>query len=336
MDTLTCLPTWVAGEWTVSDFRDSLVAGLRSDRSGAMLRLYFYAVTSSGWNELREPITRWKDQVPGRTVRLIVGTDHGITDPAALRDIRAAGVDVRVMLEYRGIFHPKVVWLRGRRRHLVWVGSNNLTRDGLSRNVEFGLHLHASAIPKPLDRWASSVEGGSVELSSQLLSSYEKERRSFENARGRAGATTFTWGQRREPAAVVGAPPASRKTLVVEVMPRETGLDGRQLQLPVRAASRFFGVTPARSTKEIHLRPEGSRHWRKLTMTIFGNRTVRLVVSDLEYRDRPCLIVFRKTRRRDRFEYEIIPRSVYPTRYQSLLATCQNQTRQGSRRWTIA
>lgn len=336
MDTVTCLPTWASGTWTVSDFRDSLVAALRSDRGSAMLRMYFYAVTSSGWDELREPVTRWKDQVSGRTVRLIVGTDHGITDPTALREIRAAGVDVRLMLEYRGVFHPKVVWLRGPRRHLVWVGSNNLTRDGLSRNVEFGLHLRSRGIPRPLDRWAMSVEGGSVELSNELLSSYEKERRSFEGARGRAGATTFTWGKRREPQTGVEEPPLSGRTLVIEVMPRETGPDGRQLQLPVRAASGFFGVTRAHSTKEINLRPKGTRHWRKLTMTIFGNRTVRLNISDLEYRDRPCLIVFRNTRRRDRFEYEIVPRSVYPTRYQSLLATCQNQTRQGSRRWSIA
>ena len=70
-------------------------------------------------------------------------------------------------------------------------------------------------------------------------------------------------------------------------------------------------------------------------MTVFGNNTVRLVISDLDYRDRPCVLVFREVSNGS-FEYEIVPQSIFPSRYKTLLGLCTKQTRQDSRRWGIA
>ena len=42
-------------------------------------------------------------------------------------------------------------------------------------------------------------------------------------------------------------------------------------------------------------------------MTVFANKTVRIVISDLEYRDRPCVLIFRRMSE-GRYEYEIVPR----------------------------
>ena len=335
MDGHRHLPTWVSGKWKVAAFRSSLISTLKADRSCSSLSMYFYAVTRSGWDQIREPVLRWKASIEERTVILFVGTDHGVTDPSALKQISEDGVDVRVMLRYHGVFHPKVVWLHGRRRHVVWVGSNNLTRDGLLNNVEFALLVRARKAPGALDRWAHSINSASTGLTDDLLKSYENQRRKFENDRAKGKAATFTWRKKVEPAKAKSVPATDVGNLIVEVMPRETGGDGRQLQLPVKAASTFFGVAGVGSTRTIELRSKNSPSVRTLTITVFGNNTVRIVISELEYRDRPCILVFRKMPN-SIFEYEIVPESIFPSRYKTLLALCKNRTRYGSRRWGIA
>lgn len=296
--------------------------------------MYFYAVTRSGWDQVRQPVLQWKGGAEERCVLLFVGTDHGITDPSALKQISRDGVDVRVMLKYHGVFHPKVVWLRGNRKHVVWVGSNNLTRDGLSNNVEFAMLVRAHKIPRSLSRWTRSIESSSATLTRDLLKSYESQRQKFEALRAQAETTTFTWEKRVEPLRQKSAPAADADTLIVEVMPRETGGDGKQLQLPIKAASNFFGITRVGSSKIINLRAKGGSASRTLTMTVFRNSTVRIVINDLEYRDRPCVIEFQESSPIG-FEYEIVPQSIFPCRYKTLLALCTEKTRQKSRRWGI-
>ena len=327
------LPTWISGKWSIAAFRDSLISTLQADRSGTKLSLYFYAVTSSGWGQLRQSILLWKSCDEKRKVRLFVGTDHGITDPSALRQITEDGVDVRVMLNYNGIFHPKVVWLQGSKWHAVWAGSNNLTRDGLLNNVEFALLARTRKTPSALGQWARAIETASTKLTPRLLDSYEFQRRRFEIKRTRAGAATFTWKRRVQPKIKKKpTPPVGDGSLIMEVMPKETGGEGgRQLQLPVRAASEFFGVQGVGSSNTIQLGEKGGSLSRQLTITVFKNNTVRIVISNLEYRDRPCVLVFAKTGNKQ-FEYEIVPESIFPNRYKSLLALCTNQTRRGSRR----
>ena len=328
------LPTWTSGKWTVAAFRDSLVSTLKADRSCQILAMYFYAVTRSGWEQVRQPVLHWKGRAELRNVLLFVGTDHGITDPSALKQISEDGVDVRLMLEYHGVFHPKVVWLKGTKKHVVWVGSNNLTRDGLLNNVEFAMLVRAQEIPMSLDRWTRSIESASAALTPDLLKSYERQRQQFEARRARAEATTFTWNRKVEPLKKMATPPVDADNLIVEVMPRETGGNGRQLQLPMRAASEFFGVKGIGSSKTVSLRAKDGSVSRTLTITVFRNNTVRIVISDLEYRDRPCVIVFRRRANKD-FEYEIVPRSIFPSRYRTLLTLCTEKTGNKSRRWGI-
>ena len=328
------LPTWISGKWSVAAFRNSLISTLKGDRSCTTLSMYFYAVTHSGWDQIRQPVLKWKGDAEERAALLFVGTDHGITDPSALKQISEDGVDVRLMLEYHGVFHPKVVWLQGNKRHIVWVGSNNLTRDGLLNNVEFALLVRARNTPAALNRWARSVEGASANLTPDLLKSYESQRREFEKERAKVSSQTFTWRKKVEPPKKKALPAADAGNLIVEVMPKETGGDGRQLQLPVKAASTFFGVTGVGSSKAIDLRARNGLFTRNLTMTVFSNNTVRIVISDLDYRDRPCVIVFRKVSEGS-FDYEIVPQSIFPSRYKTLLALCTEKTRYGSRRWVV-
>lgn len=331
----THLPTYLSGKWSVTAFKDSLISVLKADRSCTGLKMYFYAVTNSGWDRIRKPVLQWKGAARERRVKLIVGTDHAITDPSAMKWIQDDGVEVRLMLEYQGVFHPKVVWLQGSRNHTIWVASNNLTRDGLFNNVEFAILVKSRKIPTALNRWARSVESGSAVLTEDLLNSYEHERNDFESRRAKVRATTFVWSRKREPKERRKVALVTSGDLIVEVMPRETGLKGKQLQLPIAAASAFFGLKAVGATRRVDIRPKDGSALRALTMTVFGNNTVRLSISDLEYRDRPCVIVFRK-RGRIAVEYRIVPESIFPHQYRALLALCTNRTRKGSRRWGIA
>lgn len=330
------LPTGTFGEWSVTDLRDSIVTELNNDTEATTLSLFFYAVTTSGWNELRRVVRRWKRTRTGRTVTAYVGTDHALTDPRALVHMRKDGVSVRLMSEYQGVFHPKVVWLLGPNSNSLWVGSNNLTRDGLLHNVEFAVAVRSKRVPASLERWVKKVAAASEPITDLLIQSYEAERNKFESGRAKAKTTTFTWRKKREPSSATSrAPHVKTGDLILEVMPKETGSDGRQLQLPMRAAGTFFGVSGVGKSKSVDLESEHSGDVRRLTITVFRNKTVRVSVCELDYRDRPCVMVFRK-KKTGRISYEIVPESIFPSRYKLLLARCANRTRLGSRRWGIS
>ena len=334
MATRKHLPTWISGNWCVAAFRESLISTLKKDRCCTSLALYFYAVTQSGWDQVREHVLQWKNSKEDRRVRLFVGTDHGITDPSALEQISEDGVDVRLMVEYHGVFHPKVVWLDGSGKQLIWVGSNNLTRDGLLNNVEFAMLVTGKSIPRSFDRWTRSIESASANLTQDLLNSYKRQRREFETRRAKAKAITFTWKRRVEPQDIEATPAVETGNLIVEVMPKETGGDGKQLQLPVKAALAYFGVERNGASKRVSLRAKDGSTTREVTMTMFRNNTVRIVIGDLEYRDRPCVIVFRREAD-EVFVYEIVAENIFPVRYKALLDLCTERTRSTSRRWRI-
>jgi hypothetical protein len=290
----------------------------------------------------------------GRTVVAYVGTDHGLTEPDVLRRMRSDGVEVRLMRTYHGIFHPKVLWLSGPSTNLLWVGSNNITRDGLLHNVEFATLISSKRCNPDLDSWFRNVHLASETFADSLLDSYEAERRAFAAKRSSVG--TFTWSQREEPPTTPSASrtrsrrrpqrqqaPARRgrtvlgqsNDLVVEIMPRETGLDGKQIQLPKNAAVRFFGLpNQIGASRQVTLTPVGTADARTLTMTVFENNTTRLSLTELDYRDRPCVIVFHPQGNRA-FAFEIVQQSIFPGRYRRLIGLCGNQTRTGSRRWAI-
>lgn len=323
----------MSADWTVAAFRDSVEEALAGDRSGHRLSMYFYAFTEAGWDEIGNAIVGWMKRRKKRQVMLFAGTDHAITGADAIRRAQQDGIDVRIPLRYRGVFHPKVMWLAAPASHSVWVGSNNLTRDGLGNNVEFAVLLKSRGVPRELRRWAAEIEDASAPATEELLRSYENQRASFEHARAKAKATTFTWRERAEPGTPSSVPTAEKGDLVFEVMPKETGSDGRQVQLPISAARGFFGIGK-RKSKSIRLRrfPDGQP--RNLKMTVFKNNTVRLTVRDLEYRDRPCVMLFRRETP-VLFSYDIVPESIFPSNYKALLSRCAERTRTGSRRWAI-
>ena len=330
------LPTGSFATWTVTALKDSLISTLKGDKApgDANLRFYLYAVTLQGWSEIRQGVLDWRKLDNAREASAYVGTDHAMTDPTGLEAMRRDGIAVRLMKNYRGVFHPKVVWLERSKESHVWAGSNNMTRDGLIYNIEFAVVIRCVDIPQDMQQWADEVHNTSVELNDNDLRSYSNQRSNFERERMKKGATAFTWsGRGGFPSE--GHPSVQAGDLVIEIMPRETGSDGKQIQLPVCAAKEFFRLANDQG-KEIRLAERGrSEPVRSLTMRLFPNKTVRLVISELEYRDRPCVVVFRRNGPDD-YEFEIIRESIVPSQYRQLInERCDRQTRSGSRRWGI-
>ena len=327
------LPTGSFARWDITAFKDSLISTLKDDKEkgDAKLRLYFYAVTKRGWDEIRSGIRRWMKFNRHRNVVAYVGTDHAITDPKGLESMCSDGVAVRIMKNYRGVFHPKVVWLDRPAWCQVWIGSNNLTRDGLLNNIEFAAAIQSDCAPQELQKWADKIHAGSTALTEGNLESYRIERRMFEQKRAKSNITSFTWSSKNEP--FTGRRAATKGDLVIEIMPRETGAGGKQIQVPVQAAKEFFELEDSKVVTLVEKNNRRSK--RELTLTLFGNRTVRLMINELEYRDRPCVILFHRTRP-ERYRFEIISKLISPRRYRRLLGICDRQTRKGGRRWGIA
>jgi len=78
--------------------------------------------------------------------RLVAGTDNAVTHPQALYSARDQGWDLRLGRSNGGIFHPKLIVAGDRFARnggvsslsSVYVGSSNLTKGGLTSNVECG------------------------------------------------------------------------------------------------------------------------------------------------------------------------------------------------------
>jgi hypothetical protein len=79
----------------------------------------------------------------GGTVSGAIGIDNEVTSEEALRNLRQLSADSTVFHSISGfIFHPKLYIASGPNRAVVVVGSPNLTRDGLYRNVEIATAMH--------------------------------------------------------------------------------------------------------------------------------------------------------------------------------------------------
>ncbi len=82
-------------------------------------------------------------------VKLLVGLYNGHTETAALRKLltlqKRAGGCLEVKIAQNPRFHWKVYIFRGQRRVVAYVGSSNLTGDGLGTEGEFNLRLSGTS-----------------------------------------------------------------------------------------------------------------------------------------------------------------------------------------------
>jgi hypothetical protein len=294
--------------WAITDFLSAVERVCLADKQSRELRMYFYAATESGWKRIRKSILNWRKSHDSRVVTAYIGTDHALTDAAALEAMQSEGVEVRLMRHYRGTFHPKVIWFVGNPGGTIIAGSNNLTEDGLRNNIEFATVTALAQVDANLQTWHDEIQKASEPATVALINTYAKEKEKYGQRRATSGqGGEFTWSKRTSGAsvkktkakvsAVVGS---GGPGLILEVMPRETSEEGRQVQIPLAVARKFFGLSNAAGSRiNLELSNSETQELRRLVFTLNRNSTARLSIRELEYSSRPCVLIFNETQVQD-------------------------------------
>ena len=336
------LPTIDIRDTSISDFLKAIEDAF-SATTYCTVRMYFYGVTLSGWLIIRKKVCLWLKKNPSRKVIAYVGTDHALTDPSALEKMRVDGITVYLLTDYTGTYHPKLFIFEGRGDVLILSGSNNLTGYGLISNVEFATSIKLPKLEGSVKKWEAEIHRSSSLLSANLLSSYKRQRdvrqKNLENAKV---TWQFTWKERKKAGRVAGKKKANIKspialegeTLIYEIMPRETGTDGSQIQILKPVAINFFRI-PDRmgATITIRLKNAETEETRSLLMTYNNNTTFRLSIHEASFTARPCFVLFRRTKAK-RFDFTVISEAENPALYAQIDSRLPSRGN-GARRYEI-
>lgn len=155
--------------------RDELVTG-----KATALAVASAFVSIGGFRELLA-ITRRHKKLE---CRLLAGTSNAITHPQALIEALDAGWNVRLATQAgNGIFHPKIILSglsflpdgRIKEPSFVYVGSSNLTKGGLSKNIECGVIAHADFAAPGLVSCFSTLWDAGKRATSRRIEAYAVE-----------------------------------------------------------------------------------------------------------------------------------------------------------------
>lgn len=320
------LPTISSQDCDLCDFLDSLKDAFSDKSQYDKVVMYFYGATWSGWNEISKNATAWLGARKGRSIQAFVGTDHALTEPEALAAMRMDGVEVHLLVCYSGVYHPKLVAFHNKDKVLLLSGSNNLTRRGLSKNIEFATSVVISSKAEKFLQWGEAIKNSSDALTDDLLNNYQQQRDKRKAALRNANVEWgFTWKKRRQTKARKGAAidaelpiKLEKDVLLYEVMPKETGANGSQIQIVKPVALGFFDLpNTTRESITVELKNTSSGEKRSLKMTYNENTTMRLSLHEASYTERPCFIIFKKVRIR-KFEFCVISEALDPVQFQAL------------------
>ena len=329
------LPGFVENGTATKSVLEGFLAALKAAPTGAgSVTLYYYSASVAGWRQIAPALKAWLRASKGREVTAFVGTDHGLTDPAVLAEMVSDGVRVHLLTNYSGIYHPKVIVLTGAAGGESWIGSHNLSEAAFRTNIEFGVRLSFKKEPAELAHWRQFIASASEVADAALIASYEKERNKFEKSN--AKKPKFVWSKRKKAKSRQAHPPLPPSgALVMEIMPRETGADGKQVQFPMKSVQPVFRVSPSAGlSRPVEVRLVGNPSYHTVTLNAFKNKTARMVIAELDYQDRPCFLVLRRIAK-DRYEYQIVSQAVEPLRFAQLQALPMKRTTPKSRWWTV-
>lgn len=336
------LPTIDSTNWSCCDFLDSIHEAFKPRNGFHSVKMYFYGATTSGWREIRNQARQWLRGDKKRKMEAYIGTDHALTEPDALSMMKADGVNVSLLTCYSGIFHPKLVVFRSAKIALLLSGSNNLTKNGLSSNIEFATAITVPDSSNQLKQWELIVHESSEPLTTKLIKDYSKQREGRKKALQAAEVPwQFTWNKRKKPERKTGSFKKSTLSLsiksgclIYEVMPKETGQAGSQIQILKKVATDFFGL-PDRigASKSFNLTNATTGERRELKMTYNVNATMRLSIHEASYTERPCFILFNKETESD-FNFTVVSEALEPYLYQEL-DTKLGQKNINKRRFTL-
>ena len=267
-------------------------------------------------------------------VRVYCGTDHCSTEPEALFAVlREPETEGFLLARAGAVFHAKAVVLECPDSVLCFVGSNNLTNAGLTQNYELGARLEISRTEYQgalgLRAWETAVHAAAVPLTARLVEIYREEYAAARNLpQERRAVSPRRANLVGQPAAAAFPPPRSA---VLEVMPRETGTHGTQLQIPLQVARTFFGLPPGGQT-HVDLVDARSGQQTALTFTDYGNNTRRLSIARLA-EPRPSVVWFAKAGHA--FEFDVVSQATMPDEFARLLSLCLFRHSPRSKKWVM-
>jgi len=121
----------------VGDILNTQIADISCER----FRFAVAYMRLSGWDRIVGAVDSLVNR--GGRVSGVVGVDSGITTIEALQALRQVSRDSTVFYTTSDfIYHPKLYLTSGRETAIAIVGSSNLTRDGLFRNIEVATAVH--------------------------------------------------------------------------------------------------------------------------------------------------------------------------------------------------
>lgn len=331
---MNILPTWPKPKGIACKaFLDQLLAHLKRDKKGKDLTMYFYAVTKTGWDCVWPSVRSWKEKRTNREVSVFCGLANWVTDPKALAVImQQLPGKTFILPKKQGIFHPKAFIFHEANNLTCFIGSNNLSGPGLNSNYELGVVIRQTsedaAAPKGLHKWEQAIKSAAVPLTDTLLQMYREEYDKMSRLPRNPGVVGKKRARNGPTALAAGLPLPG--TAILEVMPRETGTGGSQLQIPWEVARAFFTL-PSGGQKSIHLRDNSNGSSLTLTFTDYGNSTRRLYIRRLAVEPRPCVIWFK--RENGAYVFDIVSQESNPREYDRLFLLCPFQTAYSSKHW---
>jgi len=311
-------------------------------------------VSWGGINLIRKGLETFHDS--GNSISLIIGLGGGINESQTLRYLMQRLPRAKICVFHSSTknytFHPKIFIFRNIDVSLFFIGSNNATGGGLFCNTECCVKIQAeNSRDKDLCDKINQIwdcylnprmpfhSKNLKEVSEKFLSVYsktEKKRPQKDKIDEEVFSHIFPGVDMSAfPVQVLPLKREKKKKFTVkgnimlmEILRKETGADGTQVQLPREAIVDYFGFpTQGHQTVELQFKGKASR---PAVFSHFGNNTHRVSLQEITGLRRPLVIKF-KREGLNIYSAELIVGKAYA----HAIKKCNRQTRKYARRWAI-
>jgi superfamily II DNA or RNA helicase/HKD family nuclease len=144
----------------VTNQERTLYDALRHDLADAVeIRIMVSFVMEKGVKLVLDDLRHAAER--GVNIQLLTSTYMGITEPSALLILRSAlgdKLDLRVYKPTDRSFHVKAYLIRTKTDNVVYVGSSNISREALTRGVEWNFRLQQSLSPHDFEHFSTTFD----------------------------------------------------------------------------------------------------------------------------------------------------------------------------------
>lgn len=311
-------------------------------------------VSWDGINLIRKGLEAFHDS--GNKIALIVGLGGGTSESQTLRYLMQRLPKARNFVFHSSTvnytFHPKIFIFSNINESLIFVGSNNATGGGLFCNTECcvkiqiengkdkDIHDKINQIWESYSNPKSPFHPKSLKVINEkfLTSCSKMDRKNIREKKFDKKIFSSLFPEVKILALPVDSLPLDKKgkrkaaakgnAMLMEIMKKETGGGGTQVQFPREAIEDYFGF-PTQGHQTIELRFKG-KEARPAVFSHFSNNTHRVSLQEITGLKRPLIIKFSREGENIYSAELIIGRA-----YSHAIKKCNRQTRKDARRWTI-